>query len=235
MLRVVIAITIIAFGLAGCVKSSRFDPSEASAARATLSLMEPRPGDKLGSARVFRLGSTDKLTVQVFGVPELDRTVQIDSAGSISMPLIGLVQAAGETPSGLADKIGAAYNVRYLRDAQVSVTLIEALSQQVLVDGAIREPGKYPLMGNSTLMSAIASAKGVTDLARLDQVLVFRTINGDRAVARFNLDDIRGGRVADPAIFGEDVVVVGSGPGRLGLRDLLLLTPVLGAFYQLTR
>lgn len=234
-MKVVIAITVIALGLTGCVKSTRFDPAEASAAKATLSLMEPKPGDVLGRNREFRLGSTDKLSVEVFGVPELARAVRIDSSGDISLPLIGVIQATGETPIGLADKIASAYNVRYLRNAQVTVTLIEMTSQQVLVDGAIRDPGQYPLSGNSSLMSTIAVAKGVTDLARLDQVLIFRTINGERAVARYNLGEIREGRAPDPAIYGDDVVVVGSGPGRLGLRDLLLLTPVLGAFYQLTR
>jgi polysaccharide biosynthesis/export protein len=221
--------------LAGCVKPTKFDPAQISAATVSDNLTVPSSADRLATAREYRLGPTDKLSVQILGVQELDRTVQIDSSGAVTLPLIGAIPAAGETTNSLAGKIAEAYSERYLQNPQVTVSLTEAISQQVLVDGAVTNPGQYQVSGGSTLMAAIANARGVTDTAKLDQILLFRTTNGQRMVARFNLADIRGGRAVDPPVFANDAIIVGSGTGRLGVRDLLLLTPVVGAFAVLIR
>jgi polysaccharide biosynthesis/export protein len=221
--------------LAGCVKPTKFDPAQISAATVSDSLTVPSSADRLATAREYRLGPTDKLSVQILGVQELERTVQIDSSGAVTLPLIGAIPAAGETTNSLAGKIAEAYSERYLQNPQVTVSLTEAISQQVLVDGAVTNPGQYQVTGGSTLMAAIANARGVTDTAKLDQILLFRTTNGQRMVARFNLADIRGGRAVDPPVFANDAIIVGSGTGRLGVRDLLLLTPVVGAFAVLIR
>ncbi len=234
-MKTVLILGLAAAALSGCVKTTKFDPATTTSAKVTETLPVPGRGDRLGENRDYRLGPLDRLSIQVFGVQELDRVVQVDAKGNIAMPLIGLVPAAGETASSLSDKLQALYSERYLRNPQISVALTEALSQQVLVDGAVGQPGQYQLLGDATLMSAIAMARGTTATAQLDQVLLFRTINGERLVARYNLADVRAGRADDPEVFGDDVVVVGSGSEKLGLKDMLLLTPVLGAFYQFTR
>lgn len=205
------------------------------AATITDVLPAPKAGDQIGNPREYRIGPLDKLRVQVFGVPELDRDGQVDVDGSFSMPLIGSVEANGESASGFAKRLEDRFAQRYLRDPQVSVTVLEALSQQVTVDGAVVKPGQYPVLGNSSLMTVVAAANGASEFAKLDEIVIFRTINDKRMIARFSLADIRGGVADDPAVYGNDIIVVGSGPGRLNLRDLLLLTPVLGAFYQIAR
>ncbi len=219
----------------GCARSTKFEPEKISAATVADVLPEPGPGDILSGRREYRIGPNDKLTVQVFGVQELDRAGQVDAAGYISLPLVGGVMAAGETATSLGQKLEALYGQRYLRNPQISVAVVEAISQQVTIDGAVTRPGIYPVSGNSSLMTIVASANGTTEFARLDEVLVFRTINDKRMVARYSLAQIRSGQAPDPSIFGNDVVIIGSGPGKLNIRDLLLLTPVLGAFYQITR
>lgn len=234
-MRAIVSGIILLILLSGCVRPSKFDPASISAAKVSDTLADPTAADRLAAVREYRLGASDKLSIQIFGVQELDRMVQIDSSGAITLPLIGAVGAAGETTNSLAQKIASAYNERYLQNAQVSVSLTEAVSQQVLVDGAVTNPGQYQVNGSSTLMATIANARGVTDTAKLDQILVFRTTNGERMVARFNLADIRAGRAVDPAIFANDAIIVGSGLGRFALKDLLLLTPVLGTFAVLVR
>lgn len=237
--RVILIRSAILVGLAilasGCARSTKFDPAKVSAATVTDSLGKPGPADIVAGRREYLIGPYDKLGVQVFGVDELNREAQVDAGGNLSLPLIGSVLAAGETPGGLASKLEALYSQRYLRNPQISVSVLEAVSQQVTIDGAVTKPGLYPVTGNSTLMSAIASANGATEFAKLDHILIFRTVEEKRMVARYSLGAIRGGGAADPAIYGNDVIVVGSGPGKLNLRDLLLLTPLLGTFYQVAR
>jgi polysaccharide biosynthesis/export protein len=188
-----------------------------------------------GAMRAYRIGPLDKLRVQVFGVQELDREGAVDVDGNFSMPLIGAVSATGMTANEFASRLAERYEQRYLRDPQVSVSVVEAVSQQVTVDGSVQKAGQYPVIGNTTLMTTIASAGGLTDTAKADDVIVFRTINEKRMVARYSLAAIRTGSAVDPEIYGNDVVIVGTGAGRLQLRDIVLLTSVLGAFYQFTR
>jgi polysaccharide export outer membrane protein len=183
----------------------------------------------------YRIGPLDKLTVNVFGVPDLTTNAQVDGAGNLTMPLIGQVKAIGETPNSLSEKIATALNERYVRNPQVSVTVTEAVSAMVTVEGAVGKSGQYPVVGRSTLLRMIAAAGGPSEYARLSEAVVFRTVNGKNMVARFNIKDIRGARSPDPEIYGNDVIVVGNNPSRQLFKDIISIAPVIGIFYQITR
>src|SRR3712207_5586600 len=65
--------------------------------------LPPPSREDLGTVdRAYLIGSFDKLSVEVFGVGELSKTVQADASGRISLPLVGVVDAAGHTPVELA-------------------------------------------------------------------------------------------------------------------------------------
>jgi polysaccharide export outer membrane protein len=81
----------------------------------------------------------------------------------------------------------------------------------------------------------LAAAGGPSDYARLSEAIVFRTVNGQKMVARFNIKDIRGARTVDPEIYGNDVVVLGNNAGRQLFKDVISIAPILGIFYQITR
>ncbi len=92
-------------------------------------LPPPQRSDLYGSDRPYLIGPLDKLTVDVFGVDELSKEVQADASGRISLPLIGVVEAAGRTPSELSQIIEDRLRGRFVRDPQVSVNLAETVSQ----------------------------------------------------------------------------------------------------------
>lgn len=191
-------------------------------------VLPPPDGAEAGtSARPYRIGPFDKLAVRVFGVPELSQTVQVDASGRISLPLAGFIDAQGKTPEELAREITARFSERYVRNPQVSVNLEETVSQVVTIDGQVREPGLYPVVGRMTLMRAIATAKGATEFARLQDVVVFRTVGQRDMIALYNLQAIRRGLYPDPEIFASDVVVVGDSPGRRLFQQFLQAAPLL--------
>jgi polysaccharide export outer membrane protein len=97
----------------------------------------------------------------------------------------------------------------------------------ITVDGQVREPGLYPVLGRTTLMRAVATAKGTTEFARLQDVVVFRTVGDQQMVALYNLQAIRRGVYPDPEVFANDVVVVGDSPARRLFRDVLQAAPLL--------
>lgn len=192
------------------------------------SMPAPQRTDLYASDRPYLIGPFDKLKIDVFGITELSaKEVQTDASGRISFPLAGTVEAAGHTPGELEQVLEDKLRARFIRDPQVTVNLQETVSQVITVDGQVREPGLYPVVGRMTLMRAIATAKGSTDFANLDDVVIFRTVNGQKMAALYNLKAIRRGTYDDPEVFANDVVVVGDSPSRRLFRDILQSSSLL--------
>lgn len=179
----------------------------------------------------YRIGPTDLLTVQVFQVKDLSfEEIRVDAAGNLQMPLIGSVPAAGLTPNELSAEIARRLGERYLRNPQVTVTVKDAASQKVTIDGAVTQPGVYEMRGRTTLMQAVAMARGPLREADVRSVAVFREVNGQRMVAVFDLAAIRVGQMEDPVILGDDIVVVDTSRLNALTRDALTALPALAVF-----
>jgi polysaccharide biosynthesis/export protein len=185
-------------------------------------------GVTLGEAeRPYHIGPMDRLAVSVFGVPDLTQQVQVDSSGHIALPLVGSLQASGLTPAELSGKIAEALRRQYVRNPRVAVNVTEAVSQTITVEGQVGQPGLLPVVGRMTLLRAIAAAKGTSEFARLEQVVVFRDVGEQRYAALYDLGAIRRGLYPDPEIFADDIVVVGDSPQRRLFRDILQASPLI--------
>lgn len=181
-----------------------------------------------GIDRPYYIGPLDQLSIGVVGIQELDQNdIQVDTSGRITFPLIGTVEASGKTPMEVAAVIEQGLRARYVRDPHVTVNVKNTVSQVVTVDGQVREPGMYPVVGRMTLLRAIAVAKGTTEFAKLDDVVVLRTVDGRNYAALYNLAALRKGAYADPDIYTGDVVVVGDSKARRLFRDILSIVPLL--------
>jgi polysaccharide export outer membrane protein len=157
----------------------------------------------------YHIGPQDVLDISVSQVEELSKPVTVDTSGKILLPLVGQIPAAGRTPAELSGDIATALKKNYMKDPQVVVSLKESQLQKVTVDGAVIQPGVYPLPGPTTLMQAVSLAKGADPkFANLKRVAIFRTVNGERRSAFYDLAQIRSGRAPDPQVFGSDIVVV---------------------------
>jgi polysaccharide biosynthesis/export protein len=179
----------------------------------------------------YRIGATDLLSIAVFQVPDLSfDEIRVDASGNVQMPMIGSVQAAGLTPNELSNAIARRLAERFLRNPQVTVTVKEAASQKVTLDGAVTQPGVYEMRGRTTLLQAVAMARGPTPSANVESVAVFRVVEGQRMVAVFDLRAIRNGEAVDPVILGDDVVVVDTSRLNSMLREAVTALPALAIF-----
>jgi polysaccharide export outer membrane protein len=122
--------------------------------------------------------------------------------------MIGAVLAGGKTVGELEQAIADKLRESFLQDPQVSVFIQEFASQRVTLEGSVRSQGIKPLTGKTTLLQLIASAGGLTDTADPEKIIIFRTIDGKRMAALFNLIDIRSGLAEDPQVYGDDLVIV---------------------------
>lgn len=182
----------------------------------------------------YRIGEGDTLKVSVFQVPDLSfDSIVVDAAGNLQLPLIGSVRAAGMTPAEITAEVERMLSERYLRDPQVNISVVESVSQKVTVDGAVTRPGVYKMSGRTTLLQAVAMASGPVKEADLRSVAVFRTVDNRRMVAVFDLAAIRNGELEDPAVFGEDVIIVDTSRLNAALREVVALLPGLAVFAYL--
>lgn len=188
----------------------------------------PDRADLISSTVTYFVGPFDRLVINVFGMEELSQVeVQVDGSGRMSFPLAGVINVNGMTPAEIEASLTTRLTAAHLRDPQVTVNLKEALSRVFTVEGQVKKPGVYPMLGELTLIGAIAKAEGTDEYARLDDVVVFRTVRGQRYATLYNLDAIRHGAYADPEIFPSDVVMVGESRGRRLFKDILATTPAL--------
>ena len=188
--------------------------------------------------RPYLIGPFDKLVIDVFGIEDLSKKeVQTDAGGRISFPFAGIVEAAGKTPGEVEVILADRLRTNFVRNPQVTVNLKETVSQVITVDGQVKEPGLYPVIGRMTLMRAVATAKGTAEFAKLDDVVVFRTVKGQKMAALYNLKAIRRGYYDDPEVYANDLVVVGDSSARRIFKDVLQVLPILTTplVYVLTR
>lgn len=167
----------------------------------------------------YKIAALDVVEVTVLGVPDLSRTYQVASSGTITMPLIKTVQAGGKNTTELEREISRKLGATYLQSPQVSVFVKEFKSQRVTISGEVNKPGIYPITGKTTLLQAISLGEGLTLVADTSAALVFRTVDGRRMGARFDLKKIQGGKIIDPTLLAGDIVVVDTSASRSTLRD----------------
>jgi len=94
----------------------------------------------------------------------------------ISLPLLADVEAAGHTPTQLADAITAKLK-KYVTDPHVTVVVTQMNSQRFYVMGEVQHTGSMNLLPGMTVLQALASA-GFTQFANTKGIYVLRNVRG---------------------------------------------------------
>src|SRR5512140_397777 len=100
----------------------------------------------------YKIGLQDLLELKVFDLKELDQTVRVADDGSITLPLLGRLQAAGLTKGDLEKLIARLLEEKYVRNPQVTIFVREYQSKKVAVSGAVKKPDTYEMLGEKTLL-----------------------------------------------------------------------------------
>ena len=194
------------------------------------SLQRPDEPKIEGLEANYKISPLGKLTIKVFKSEDLSGDYDVDLTGKISMPLIGETQAANLTTAQLDDRLSEKLGEKYLEHPDVSVAIKQSTARVVTIDGAVKDAGSFPVAGRLTLIQAVALAKGPTEDANPRRVAVFRTINGQRQAAAFDLTDIRRGQAPDPQIYPGDIVVVDGSSIKALQKQVFQTVPLLSIF-----
>jgi len=129
------------------------------------------------SSDSYLIGPGDVLSVDVWKEPELSKQVTVRLDGSISLPLVNEIKAAGLTCGALRNYLERRYQ-DYVEFAKISVTLSESHSKKIYLLGKVNSPGEYELRKSMTLIQAISIAGGLAEWADAEDVKLIRKING---------------------------------------------------------
>ena len=223
----VLLASIMLAALAGCTTSLGEHPLPSG--EAAYQAIPARAATDLAEDSSISAG--DKLSIKVFGEPGLTSDgYVVQNDGTLQVPLVGEMTVEGRTPRQVAAELTTKLGSRYIRDPHVAVAILDKLPTTITVEGAVAQPGIYAAGPRTTLLQAVALAKGPTQVALLSDVIVFRTINGQQAGGRFDLNQIRRGQQADPQILPGDKVEVISSKAKATFRDVLAALPALNTF-----
>ncbi len=157
----------------------------------------------------YVIGAEDVLGVVFWKEPEMSGDVTVRPDGRITIPVIGEIEAAGRRPEELQAAVEAAAS-KYISSVNVVVVVRTINSRKVFVTGRVTTPGTYPLMGELTVIQAIALAGGLTEFADAKSITILRTENGQPRTLRFNYQDVsRGKNLAQNVLLrpGDTIVV----------------------------
>jgi polysaccharide export outer membrane protein len=147
-----------------------------------------------GHDNTFIIGTDDVLAVSVWKEPDISRSIPVRSDGKISLPLVGEVQAAGQTPLKLEQDIAARLK-SYIGEPEVTVIVQQINSQKFNILGQVSRPGSYPIANAATVLDAIAVAGGFRDFAKQKSIYTLRqNADGTQTRLPFNYKDVVKGR-----------------------------------------
>lgn len=149
----------------------------------------------------YTIGPADVLQIVVWKEAELTRDVTVRFDGMITVPLLGELKAAGETPVQLAASVAKGFE-KYVQGPRVTVGILQANSARFYVIGQVGRSGEFPLSGRTTVLQALALAGGFKDFAKTDAIVIVRR---DQTILPVNYK-----RITDGKDLSQNVVL---GPG----------------------
>ncbi len=154
------------------------------------------------------LGPSDVVDIRIFDEKELSGVYQINSDGTLRLPLVGVIKISGLAPDEAAQKIAGEYGTKYLKNPQVTIFVQQFNSRKIYLLGEVKAPGPYTYEENMTVIAAVAKAGGTTAYASANKTIVTRNVNGkpEKYVAR--VADMGRGDAGDLPVMPGDVIFV---------------------------
>jgi polysaccharide export outer membrane protein len=180
-------------------------PATPSSSAATPS--SPKPSTDTVVAPDYRMFPGDKLRIEVYKDQQLSQSLQIRPDGKITLPFLGDVVAAGQTPIQLRDSLTTALK-EYMTNPVVTVIVVESTPQSVYVMGEVKSSGPLTLKGPLSIMQAIAMAGGFTEFANKKDIRIQRQTGTGLKTLTFNYKEALENNRAPLLLQAGDVVVV---------------------------
>lgn len=169
------------------------------------------PSESTGAAAVknYKIGIGDMLSIKTWKEEDLSfEAVVVRNDGKITFPLLDDIPAEGLTTVALKQEIQDRLS-EFVEAPTVTVTLVNPVSQRYYILGEVQQVGEYPLVKKLTVIQAFALAKGFTEWASKDEIILYRRSGGKETMIKIDYDDIAKGRLnKDIQLKADDIIIV---------------------------
>lgn len=157
----------------------------------------------------YKIGIGDVLKISTWKEADLSfDTVMVRNDGKLTFPLLDDLQAAGRTTMELKQTIQEKL-AAFVEAPSVTVTLVDPGSQKYYILGEVQSVGEYPLTKKLTVVQAFALAKGFSEWASKDEIILVRKGQGQEKLIKIDYDDITDGNLkADILLQADDIIIV---------------------------
>jgi polysaccharide export outer membrane protein len=143
-------------------------PAATAPATTPVTGQAPAPG-----SNDYIVGPQDVLRILVFDEPTLSNSFRVDADGSFQYPFLDRVPAAGKSLRQIEQFLSTALEAGFVRRAQVTVEVEQFRARSIFVMGEVRQPGKFTMQGQMTVLEGLAAAGSITQNAG-SEVMVLR-------------------------------------------------------------
>ncbi len=161
------------------------------------------------SAKAYKIGVGDILSIKTWKEDDLSfEAVVVRNDGKITFPLLDDLPAEGLTTVMLKSRIQEKLS-EFVEAPSVTVTLVNPVSQRYYILGEVQQVGEYPLVKKLTVVQAFALARGFTEWASKDKIILYRRNGAEETMIKIDYDDIVKGQLnKDILLKADDIIIV---------------------------
>jgi polysaccharide export outer membrane protein len=157
----------------------------------------------------YRLNPGDVLNISVWNEEALQLEVMVLPDGTISFPLVGIINAAGKTPTDVQKALKAKLS-RLIPDPEINLSVVSVDGNSIYIIGKVIQPGKFPMNNPIDVVQALSLAGGFTPYAKSDNIRIIRRVGNSQKIMKFNYGKIADGKALETNILlksGDTIVV----------------------------
>ena len=173
----------------------------------TAQVPTPAPVSGPVDSATYVIGADDQIQVTVWENTQLSATCVVRPDGKISLPLLNDVQAAGFTPTQLADDLTKRLK-DIVKDPHVGVTVLAVKSKNIYMMGEVNHVGPIQIAPGMTVLQAIATAGGLGPYANPKKMYILRGDPGHQKQIHFDYKKAIKGDMQGISLQPGDTIVV---------------------------
>lgn len=157
----------------------------------------------------YRLNPGDMLTISVWNEEALQQEVMVLPDGTISFPLVGILEVANKTPAQIQDEIKQKLS-RLIPDPEINLSVSAVGGNNFFIIGKVNSPGRFAMTSPTDVVQALSLAGGFTTYAQTGKIQILRRDGNKQKVIQFDYSKISDGKALETNILlrsGDTIVV----------------------------
>jgi len=157
----------------------------------------------------YRLNPGDILNISVWNEEALQHDVMVLPDGTISFPLVGIIQVSNKTPGQVQEEIKQKLS-RLIPDPEINLAVNAVEGNNIFILGKVNQPGRFPMTRPTDVVQALSLAGGFTTYAQTDSIQILRRSGKKQNVIKFDYTKIENGKALETNILlrsGDTIVV----------------------------